>query len=213
MYELDTRGLREILAGDVGRGSDACRSECQLARLRFRRVDQRLERPVRAVRRSDHDVGRRAEHGDVDQVFRGIVREVLVDRRIHCVRGRLHDQRVAVGRSTHDDLRADLSACTRPVVDQHGLLPHVLELAPDDAARDVGSRSGGERHHDAHRPRRKLLSSRIQRRHERHNGQRAYHVLPVSHGNPLVAVKESGRYALRVNRRRPRLRSRACRRR
>jgi len=62
------------------------------------------------------------------------------------------EQRVAVGRGTHDGLGADIAAATRTVVDNEWLAQSFRQPLAYDPGEDIGPAASGERHDQMHRP-------------------------------------------------------------
>src|SRR5213592_1012713 len=143
--------LRNVFRRHVRGGPYARGCEWNLAGLRASGVDQRFQRRVGAAFRRDHHIGRVADERDVDDVLQRIVRQGLVDGGVRRVRGRLHQQRVAVGVRVQHRLRADDAARAGAVLHQHRLLERVAQVLRDDAPGDVGARAGSERDDDADR--------------------------------------------------------------
>src|SRR5215467_7959751 len=86
--------------------------------------------------------------------------ELVVERRVDCVRGTNQKKRITIRRRAYDRLDTDIAAAARPVLDDE-LLPEPLRQPLSYQARDdVGATSGGKSDNDAHRPRRIGLRSR-----------------------------------------------------
>ena len=80
--------------------------------------------------------------------------ELVVERRVDRVRERRQEERVAVGRRTHDRLGANIVAGARPVLDDEWLAEPLRQPLSHQAREDVGRAAGGKADDDAHRPRR-----------------------------------------------------------
>ena len=64
------------------------------------------------------------------------------------------EERVSVGRRTHDLPGADVATATRPVLDEEGLSEALRQPLTHQAPKDVVGSAGSYRYDDAHRPRR-----------------------------------------------------------
>ena len=111
-----------------------------------------FERVEAGLGMDDHDVGHVADHGDgregLVRVERHLGVEELVDRQDA---GRGQQQRVAVGLGLGHDLRADIAAGARLVVDDDLLAQRLLQAGLDRPRQHVGDAARRERRHDAHR--------------------------------------------------------------
>src|SRR5262249_33712566 len=83
--------------------------------------------------------------------------ELVVERRVDRVESTDQEQRVAVGRGTHDRLSGDIAAGARTVLDDERLTEPLREPLTYQARRDVRTASGREANNDAHRPHRIAL--------------------------------------------------------
>src|SRR5262249_14668097 len=79
--------------------------------------------------------------------------EVVVERRVARVESTDQEQRVTVGRGTHDCLGCDVAAGSRTVVDDERLTEPLRQPLTYQARRDVRTASRREANNDAHRPR------------------------------------------------------------
>src|SRR5215468_1183361 len=100
-----------------------------------------------------HDV-RHVVHGrDRRDVADEIEIELVVERRVDRVESTDQEQRVTVGRGTHDRLGGDIAAGSRTVLDDERLTEPLRQPLTYQARRDVRTASGREANNDAHRPR------------------------------------------------------------
>src|SRR5262245_23515477 len=83
--------------------------------------------------------GVRINASDWRDIADEIVVELVVECRIDRVPCANNEQRVAVGRGTHDRLGADIAAATRPVIDNKLLAEPLREPLADQARGDVGA--------------------------------------------------------------------------
>src|SRR5262249_11207430 len=83
-----------------------------------------------------------------------IVFELVVEGSIAPVPCANNEQRVAVGRGTHDRLGADIAAATRPVVDNKLLAEALRQRLTYQAREDVARTRRSEGHDQMHWPRR-----------------------------------------------------------
>src|SRR6266404_9535275 len=100
-----------------------------------------------------HHVGHDNNAGDRRDVADEIEVKLVIECRVERVEGTDYEQRVAVGRGTHDRLGGDVAAGSRTVVDDERLTEPLREPLTYQARRDVRTASGREAHNDAHRPR------------------------------------------------------------
>src|SRR5262245_18133926 len=98
--------------------------------------------------------GVRINASDWRDIADEIVVELVVECRIDRVPCANNEQRVAVGRGTHDRLGGDMAAGDRTVVDDERLTEPLREPLTYQSRRDVRAASGREANNDAHRPRR-----------------------------------------------------------
>src|SRR5262245_30188751 len=104
-----------------------------------------------------HDVRHVVQGRDRRDVADEIEIELVVERRVDRVKSTDQEQRVAVGRGTHDRLSGDIAAGARTVLDDERLTEPLREPLTYQARRDVRTASGREANNDAHRPRRIAL--------------------------------------------------------
>ena len=192
MDHPQARECDDVFGREVRRRADACRCEGELARLSLGSLDQLLDALVRTIARAHHHVRRLAQDRHVGNVLQRVVRQCLADRRVRRMRGRLHEQRVAVGIRLHHRRRADLPARPRPVLDDHRLLPVLVEALRDDAPRDIRARARSERHDESDRLVWVLLFLSPDGRNER-EGQRSGRDSDIGfHGHPSVGMLRPG---------------------
>src|SRR5262245_58477271 len=101
-----------------------------------------------------HDEACANDASDRRNVANEIEIELVVERRVSRVERTDREQRVAVGRGTHDRLGGDVAAGSRTVVDDERLTEPLREPLTDQARRDVRTASGREADNDAYWPRR-----------------------------------------------------------
>ena len=80
--------------------------------------------------------------------------EFVVERRVDRVAATDQEQRVAVRRRSYDDFGADITAGTRPVLDDEWLAEPLRQPLTDQAREDVGRAARGKADNHVHRPRR-----------------------------------------------------------
>src|SRR5262249_62054375 len=83
--------------------------------------------------------------------------EVVVERRVDCVRRGHQEKCVAVRWGTHDRFGADIGAATWAVFYDELLAEPPREPRSDEPRENVGQSAGGRGGDDAHRPRRIVL--------------------------------------------------------
>ena len=99
----------------------------------------------------------RRDHGDGGEIAKRVVRQLLADRRIDQKRIRGDQIGVAVLRRVRDRGGGEDGAGAGPVLDHDGLAaPACRQHLGEDARDHVGRATGRERHHELHRPRRKI---------------------------------------------------------
>ena len=105
--------------------------------------------------RSDHhDVGAAGDSPNRDGVADEIEFEIAVERRVTGVRKTSEQQRVAIGRRTHDHLGGNVRARARPVLDDERLTKPLRKPLADHTPDDVVPAAGGEADDQRDRPRR-----------------------------------------------------------
>ena len=161
MHHVDARHDLQLLEIEVRAAADPGRGKVQLAGIRFRRGYKVGERLPLGVLAGDQHVRPAAEQREVGEVLQRIVGKARVDARVGDVRGRVREQRVAIGRRVYDHLRADRAAGTGAVFGDHRLAPDLLQLCRECAADDVGGASGRECDDQANGLRRVVLCERI----------------------------------------------------
>src|SRR5262249_18504198 len=134
------------------RRADAARRRVNLARVGLG-IDDQLGHGLGRYRRMKHDkVGDCANTSNRRDVADKIEIELVVERRVDCVRGTNQEKRVTIRRRAYDRVDTDIAAAARPVLDDE-LLPEPLRQPLSYQARDdVGSTSGGNSDHDDDRP-------------------------------------------------------------
>src|SRR5215472_12413478 len=80
--------------------------------------------------------------------------ELVVERRIDCVRRSGPQQRIAVGRRTNDRFGADIGAPARTVLNDEWLAQALRQPLAHQAYQYIRRAAGGRGDDDAHRPRR-----------------------------------------------------------
>jgi hypothetical protein len=78
-HSIDLRGVDEVLCREVRLRADPGVTECELAGLRLRGVDQLLDRLVRRIRRHDEHLRSRDDLGDRHEILLGVVVHLRVD--------------------------------------------------------------------------------------------------------------------------------------
>ena len=152
MDDVDLGHRFEQFAGQMARRADSSRAVAQCAWLHARKRDQLRDRR-RLDRWIDDQKSLRIEDVDdrceiLDRVERHNGQQTDVDG----MRTDVADhQRVAIRRRLGDNVRADVSACSGPIVDDDRLAPRFGELSADLAPERVGDAADRERHHDADR--------------------------------------------------------------
>src|SRR5262245_36390325 len=87
-----------------------------------------------------------------------VVGERFVERRRRRMRGRRHEQRVAVGRRLRRLARAEYAAGAADILDDHRLTEPLAQWLRDQPRNDVGRAAGHERNDQRDRTRRPTLS-------------------------------------------------------
>src|SRR6516225_5189089 len=144
------------------------------------------------------DIGRPHDACDRRDVADEIEIELVVERRIDCVESTDQEQRVAVGRGTHDRLGGDVAAGSRTVVDDERLTEPLRKPLTYQARRDVRTASGREANNDAHRPRRiglRASETGGDRQRGRAHGQMQKISAAKFHGLTLCNVGDSTLYS------------------
>src|SRR5215204_4082871 len=103
----------------------------------------------------DHqDVRPTGDAGDRRNIPDEIEIQLVIQRRVDCVRRTADEQRIAIWWRTHDRLSAQIAASTAPILDDKWLAKSIRQPLTDQAREDVESAAGAEADHDPHRPRR-----------------------------------------------------------
>jgi hypothetical protein len=101
-----------------------------------------------------HHIGERHGAGDRGGVAHEVERDVGVERLVDGVVRRHEADGVAVGRRGQHVLHADIAAGADVVLDDELLAELFRQVLAEDARDGVVGAAGGERHDEAHRPRR-----------------------------------------------------------
>jgi hypothetical protein len=121
-----------------------------MPRLRFRQRDELLD-VLRRQRRVHHQhADLNAERRHRDEILQRVVWHFLVEMRIRDVGRRMDHDRISVGRTLGDVLRADQARCAAAVVDDELLAHRLGQFLRDDAPDDVVRSARRPRDHDAH---------------------------------------------------------------
>ena len=154
VHDLQSTGERlELLAAQMKDRAEAGRAVGVLAGVFPDQRDQALDVRRRDRRMHAQQRRRHADLRDRLEIADRVIRHLGVEAGIDRVRGhRRHQQRVAVGRSLCDGVRADVAPRADLVLDEELLAEKLSELGADDASDDIGRTAGRERHHDANRP-------------------------------------------------------------
>jgi hypothetical protein len=79
--------------------------------------------------------------------------ELVVERRVDCVRRDDLEKRVAIGRRPDDRIDGEIAGSTRPVLDNEGLAEPLRQPLPRQARDDVSRAARRKANNDAHRTR------------------------------------------------------------
>src|SRR5208282_5831152 len=101
-----------------------------------------------------HDERIPADAADRRDIADKIEGEIGVKRRVDHVRRSDQEQRVAVGRRTHDCRRGDIAAGAGPILDDEWLAKSLRQRLTEQARDDVRRAPGIKADDEAHRPRR-----------------------------------------------------------
>jgi len=85
-------------------------------------------------------------------VVNEIIAESIIERRVYCIRGCGHEQRIAVGRRACDRFGGQMSAGPRPVLDNQLLTVSLREPLGDQTRANVRRTPSREAHDYAHSP-------------------------------------------------------------
>src|SRR5262245_3329203 len=154
MDHFDTGHHLEKLAGQMARCSGSSRRIIDFARASLGIGDELGNRLSRDRWIYRHDKWCTDNASDWRDIADEIVVELVVECRIDRVPCANNEQRVAVGRGTHDRLGADIAAATRPVVDNKLLADALRQRLTYQAREDVARTRRSEGHDQMHRPRR-----------------------------------------------------------
>src|SRR5215813_195380 len=144
----------EQLAGQMARCSGSSRRIIDFARASLGIGDELGNRLSRDRWIYRHDKWCADNASDWRDIADEIVVELVVECRIDRVPCANNEQRVAVGRGTHDRLGADIASATRPVVDNKLLAEALRQRLTYQAREDVARTRRSEGHDQMHRPRR-----------------------------------------------------------
>ena len=159
----------EELAGHMGRRPDASRGHVELARVGLGIVDE-LRNGIGRERCIDfHHVGYAGDGRNRRDVARKIVVEFSVERDVDRMRGRDHEQRVAVRRRIHDCLGGDIAAGAGAVLDDELLAEPLRQALTHEPRQDVGDTAGRIADDQFHGPR-GISPSRCDTRKNRERG-------------------------------------------
>src|SRR6266852_5309560 len=100
------------------------------------------------------DAGLTGDAGNRRDVADKIEIEPFVERRVDRIRCANHEERMAVGRRTHDRLGCDIGPRARPVVDDEWLAEPLRQPLTHQAREDVLRAAGGTADDKTHQPRR-----------------------------------------------------------
>src|SRR5215831_5785514 len=134
--------------------SDTNRRHAELAGIGLRIGDKLGNRLSRNRRIYRHDIWCADDASDWRDIAKEIEAEFIIERHIDGVRRSRQEECVAVCRSTHDRLGADIVAATRSVLDDEWLAEPLRQPLSDQARRDVGRAGGGDWQDQTHWPRR-----------------------------------------------------------
>ncbi|CPP17394.1 Uncharacterised protein [Bordetella pertussis] len=145
------RHALEQFGRQVRRGAGARAGVERLGRVGLE-IGQQFADAFGRHRRIDHQhVHHGGDLGDRREVLDVVVARVLVQARIDGVRvDRAHVERVAVGRRVGARLGADIAAGAGPVLDHHGLAPHLAEIVGNQAREEIRAAARRERHDHRH---------------------------------------------------------------
>ena len=147
---LDAENVVQQLTREMGIGTYAGRGVENLTSLCL--VLQVLQRRDGYARASDDELVTKGHDADRLQVFHRIERQVLLRRCICGEAARNEHHRVPVRPCPGHVSHAYRRACARPILDNDGLFPELLEAISEVAADDVVGSTGWERNDDCHRP-------------------------------------------------------------
>ncbi|MCY1361048.1 hypothetical protein D9M69_477010 [compost metagenome] len=152
MRHLDLGLVHEQLHGQVVRAACAGRGEIHLAGVLLRVINGFLQRARRELGVGHQHQREARQLADIDEVLVGVVRQLLVQRRIGRERGGVGGQHgVAVGLGVRDGIGADDGGRARPVVDHHLLAQPRRDRLGDGARHHVGAAAGRVGHDPADR--------------------------------------------------------------
>jgi hypothetical protein len=171
----------EQLAYQVRRGPNARRCHVDLARVGFG-VSDELGNCLGWNRWIHHHKVRQPDDArDWRDVADEIEAELFVERRIDRMCAADQEQRVAVRGCTHDHLRRDIGASTRPVLDDKLLAEPLRQPLTHQTRDDVGRTAWSKADHNAHWPRRISLRP-CDLRHGRQRGSARRQMQKISAG-------------------------------
>src|SRR5262245_1352335 len=123
--------------------------------------------------------------------------KLVIECRVERVRRSGYKKRIAVRERTHDGLRGDITAGTRPVLDDELLAEPLRQPLTDETRGDVGATGGGIADNQAHRPRRISLRPSEARDGGRQRGSACGEMQKLAagkfHSSPSAACDPMGR--------------------
>src|SRR5262245_36070023 len=152
--QVDPGHHLEKLASNMAGGSDAGRSQIDLARVRLRIGDELGDRLSWNRWIDYHDCGHAHDACNRRDVAEEIEVEPVVKCRVDRVRRGHQEKCVAVSWGTHDRFGADIGAATWAVFYDELLAEPPREPWSDEPRKNVGQSARGRGGDDAHRPRR-----------------------------------------------------------
>src|SRR6516165_2738136 len=154
MNYVDPGHHLEQLARYMCAASDTNRRHADLAGIGIRVKDKLGNRLGRDHWIYRHDIWYADDASDWRDIAKEIEAELIIKGHIDGVRRSRQEERVAVGRGTHDGLGADIVAGTRPIIDDELLAEPLREPLSHQAREDIDRAARRGRRDQAHRPRR-----------------------------------------------------------
>src|SRR4029453_9949088 len=103
------------------------------------------------------DIRPAANASDRSDIADEIKVQLVVQRRVDCVRRSAEEERVAVWWRPHDSLSAQIAASTAAILDDKWLAEPFREPLTDHTRENIGRAAGAKPNDDAHRPPRRGL--------------------------------------------------------